>query len=138
MTRVELYNKMLEMAKEENDMLLMDLIRDQVDNFRKYVNAVVEMEIRIPIARFRSTDAEDFQRFVERLDSNRRKIHEVAIDSCRILNRTCATMGLDSFYPGDLEDRYQVADFCMEIVSELFRNGQHIDVQELAAKGEYI
>ena len=32
----------------------------------------------------------------------------------------------------------EVADFCLEIVSELFRNGQHLDIQELAARGEYI
>ena len=129
MTITELYKTMLENAKNDEDNELVEFIADQVDVFRKYVNSVVEMEIRIPVARFR---------FAERLDTNRRKIHERAIDSCRILNRLCDKMGLEAFYPRDLEDRYQVADFCWEIVSELFRNGQHLDIQELAARGEYI
>ena len=137
MKKTDLYKKMLEIAKEDDDMKLVELINDLVDTFRKYVNSVVEMEIRIPVERFRM-EAEDLQRFIERLDLNRRIIHEKAIDSCRILNRICDTMGLEEFYSGDLEDRYQVADFCLEIVSELFRDGQHVDIQELAAKGEYI
>ena len=137
MTITELYKTMLENAKNGEDNELVEFIADQVDVFRKYVNSVVEMEIRIPVARFRM-ETEDFQRFAERLDTNRRKIHERAIDSCRILNRLCDKMGLEAFYPRDLEDRYQVADFCWEIVSELFRNGQHLDIQELAARGEYI
>lgn len=137
MTKTELYKTMLENAKDDEDKELMEFIVDQIEVFRKYVNSVVEMEIRIPLERFRM-ETEDLQRFIERLDTNRRNIHERAIDSCRILNRLCDTMGLEAFYPGDLEDRYQVADFCLEIVSELFRDGQHLDIQELAAKGEYI
>lgn len=119
MTITELYKTMLENAKNDEDNELVEFIADQVDVFRKYVNSVVEMEIRIPVARFRM-ETEDFQRFVERLD------------------RLCDKMGLEALYPGELEDRYQVADFCLEIVSELFRDGQHLDIQELAAKGEYI
>lgn len=137
MKRKEVYNKMLEIANENKDTELVEFIGDQVNSFRKYVNSVVEMEIRIPVARFRM-ETEDFQRFVENLDSNRRKIHETAIDACRILNRICGMMGLEMFYPGDLEDRYQVADFCLKVVSEFFRNGQHIDIQELAENGEYV
>lgn len=137
MKRTEIYRKMLEIAKANQDQDLVEFIGEQVNSFRKYVNSVVEMEIRIPVARFRM-ETEDFQRFVENLDSNRRKIHETAIDACRILNRVCGMMGLEVFYPGNLEDRYQVADFCLEVVSELFRDGQHIDIQELAEKGEYV
>jgi len=137
MTKTELYKTMLENAKNDEDKELMEFIVDQIEVFRKYANSVVEMEIRIPLERFRM-ETEDLQRFIERLDTNRRNIHERAIDSCRILNRLCDKMGLEAFYPGDLEDRYQVADFCWEIVSELFRNGQHLDIQELAARGEYI
>lgn len=137
MTKTELYKTMLKKAKDNEDKELMEFIVDQIEVFRKYVNSVVEMEIRIPLERFRM-EAEDLQRFIERLDTNRRNIHERAIDSCRSLNRLCDKMGLEALYPGDLEDRYQVADFCLEIVSELFRDGQHLDIQELAARGEYI
>ena len=137
MKRTEIYNQMLEIAKESQDTDLAEFIEEQVNYFRKYVNSVVEMEIRIPIARFRM-ETEEFQRFVENLDSNRRKIHETAIDACRILNRICGMMNLEAFYPGDLEDRYQVADFCLVVVSEFFRDGQQIDIQKLAEKGEYV
>lgn len=72
MTITELYKTMLENAKNDEDNELVEFIADQVDVFRKYVNSVVEMEIRIPVARFRM-ETEDFQRFAERLDTNRRK-----------------------------------------------------------------
>jgi hypothetical protein len=52
---------MLENAKNDEDNELVEFIADQVDVFRKYVNSVVEMEIRIPVARFRM-ETEDFQR----------------------------------------------------------------------------
>lgn len=105
-------------AYSDDDMVL-DMIASNMNNLGNYVDSVYSMEYRIPILRAR-LDAVDFQDAVMDLDRGRRNAHEAAISSVKILNRVAGKAGLPPLYDGDVENRYQVADFCMEVVKELF------------------
>lgn len=132
------------MIKEKYETLLktadvddQEFIYDYMNAFRKYVNAVIRMEIRIPLIRMRM-EPEDFQYEVMQMDNDRRRCHEAAIDACNILNRFSEKLGLPAFFEGDTTDRYAVADFCMEVCQELFMAGQHKTITEMAACGEIV
>ncbi len=61
---------------------------------------------------------------VMELERYRRSAHEHAISSCKVLNRYCSTRNLDFlWYEGDLDNRYEVADFCGAVISALYNNG---------------
>ena len=67
------------MIKEKYETLLktadvddQEFIYDYMNAFRKYVNAVIRMEIRIPLIRMRM-EPEDFQYEVMQMDNDRRR-----------------------------------------------------------------
>lgn len=129
------------MIKEKYEMLLnavdvedQEFIYDCMDTYRKYVNAVIRMEIRIPLIRMRM-EPEDLQYEIMQMDANRKRCHDAAIDACNMLNRLSQKLGLPVFFEGNTEDRYQVADFCLEVCQELFLNGQKTSISELVSEG---
>ncbi len=128
----EKYEKLIKASGDDAD-----FVADQMDNFRRYVNSVVEMEIRLPLLRMRCSSIEDYQEKVMELDKKRRSSHECAIDSCNILNRLSEKLGLPAFFEGDTNDRYEVADFCLQVINELFLE-RDTTILELAAQNHYI
>ena len=105
----------------------LDLIETNMNNLNGYVSAVYAMEVQIQTLRFR-LDGEDYREAVTNLDKRRRNAHEAAIAACSILNRLA---GVDPLYSGDLEDRNEVAEFCIAIVDELFHGRSRCTVREL-------
>lgn len=65
------------------------------------------------------------------LDRRRHSAHEAAISSCAVLNRVADKIGARHLYTGSLENRYEVAEFCMAIVSEMFRGRTMCTISEL-------
>lgn len=116
-------------CKDDPDML--EFLGDQFDTFGDYVNAVARMEYKIPILRATKDDVADFQNAVQELDKMRRVYHNSAINACNILNRFSAKLGLEPFYEGSTDDRYQVADFAGRFVNELYCNGIYKEEREL-------
>ena len=104
----------------------LDLIETNMNNLNGYVSAVYAMEVQIQTLRFR-LDGEA----VTNLDKRRRNAHEAAIAACSILNRLANLAGVDPLYSGDLEDRNEVAEFCIAIVDELFHGRSRCTVREL-------
>lgn len=129
----EKYEKLLKAVDAEDQ----EFIYDYMNAFRKYVNAVVKMEIRIPLIRFR-LEAEELQYEIMQMDADRRRCHEAAIDACNILNRFSERLGLEPFFEGDTKDRYAVADFCLEVCQELFMAGQKKTIAEMAKEGDIV
>ena len=111
-------------ACSNDDML--DIIINDMKSLEHYVNAVYNMEITIPLvlARYEGQDVRDR---VEELDKNRNIAHERAILAVKRLNRFSGILGTSALFDGDVDDRYQVADFCFYVVSEVFQNrtGNH-------------
>lgn len=129
----EKYENLLKAVDEEDQ----EFIYDCMNTYRKYVNAVVRMEIRIPLIRLRM-EPEDLQYEIMQMDATRRRCHDAAIDACNMLNRLSERLGLPVFFEGDTKERYQVADFCLKVCQELFLNGQKTSISELVAEGNSV
>jgi len=99
----------------------LSVIQRSMNALGEYVNSVYTMELKMPILRFR-LEPEEFRNAIMELDRARHNAHEAAIDACRILNRICTQVGLENLYTGSLEERLEVADFCMSVVSTLFED----------------
>jgi len=89
------------------------------DSFHNYVMVVdsTETAIRVAMARLEGQDMRDA---VERYDSNRRYAHNAAIASTSLVNNLAKFYGCGAVFLGDKADRYQVADFCLEVTDKLF------------------
>ena len=108
----------------------LDLIETNMNNLNGYVSAVYAMEVQIQTLRFR-LEGEDYREAVTNLDKRRRNAHEAAIAACSILNRLANLAGVEPLYSGNLEDRNEVAEFCIAIVDELVHGRSRCTVREL-------
>lgn len=113
-----------------NDEDILTLIEDSMNALSSYVSTVYAMEVQIQTLRFRLEGAE-YRDAVMELDKRRRSAHEAAIASCSVLNRVASIIGSEAMYAGNLDDRYEVADFCIAIVEELFHGRTKCTVDEL-------
>lgn len=97
----------------------MKYVKKSIDAICEYVRTVdvEETQIRIAYARL---EGEELRDTVERADRLRRFAHEAAIAHTSSLNQMCLINGLELIFSGDIEDRYQVADFCGEVTKKLF------------------
>lgn len=120
MTLRERFVKLVMAWEVERDDDIMRLITDNMNAFCKYVEAVYTMEYSMPMLRAQY-DGQEYRDRVQQLDANRRHAHERAIIAATQLNRWAKMKGVEPLMLGDTTDRYQVADFCEEIVTEFFR-----------------
>lgn len=107
-------------ANKDNDFVL-KMIVNYMNALGDYVASVYRMEMQMPILRFR-LDGEEFRDAVMDLDRARRIAHESAIAACGILNRICEKSGVENLFDGNVEDRNEVADFCMSAVDTIFKD----------------
>ena len=117
MTLVEKINKLIEVADKED----LDIIQDSIDSFPKYIDSIVKMEVGATIAKHRCNTQDEFVAEIQRLDRNRQVCHNSAIVSTKILNRLCNLYNIEKIYKGDVEDRYEVADFAKEVVDIFYK-----------------
>lgn len=113
---------------EERDQSSLDLIKRASDTFLEYVRSVDYSETRICILRFRANSSEEFRDLVTEIDRSRRNSHESCIMFCRILNRQAHSRGIGPVFEGDLEQREQVTQFCIEFVAEVY-NSAHEEMK---------
>lgn len=96
-------------------------IEDSMNSFNDYVNCVNHCEVKIALA-YATYEGQELRDYVTDLDQRRRRHHECAISSTSICNRIAGMYGVDNIFEGDVNDRFQVADFCLEVVNDLFTN----------------
>ena len=111
------YVELLEYFKTDHDVL--DIIKTDITHLQEYVQAVYSMETLIPIYRVRY-DGDDLRYNIEKLDNARRDKHNLAIMSVKRLNRFAGLADLPRLFDGNVDDRYEVADFCMNTVNTVF------------------
>lgn len=117
------YNKIIELWKEMNaDKEYFDSSDEAKDyllkllfSFSEYVSKTYEMEMILP---FRKEYVDEYVK----ADEKRHLAHEKAIRSIVQLNNLCKDYKLSVFADIDTNDRYAVADFCRDIVIEIFNN----------------
>ena len=104
---------------------VLELIENNMNSFPTYVSSVYNMEYHIQMVRIRyKGEPEKIQDITMTLDRQRRMAHEAAIRSVTQLCRWATMKGVEPIYHGDLEDRYEIADFCRNIVLHFFDNGR--------------
>ena len=116
---VEKYKNLIKACGDDID--LVKFVGGCMSKYLDYVNSVVLEAIKVPIIREEfKWDSSRLQYEITRLDKARRLSHEAAIDSCNKLNRISVNFGLPPFYEGDAKDRYQVADFAIDVVRAFY------------------
>lgn len=96
-------------------------LNDAMTSFREYVNKVDagEQQIRLATVRF---EGDEYREMVSRYDRNRHNQHETAIANVRLVNRLAEMYGVNPLFTGNDTERLQVADFCLDVVVQLFNN----------------
>lgn len=117
------YNRLFQTISSSKDEFAkddLDTIDDALTQCRRYVEVVdtTEQQIKLAYVRF---DGEDLREKVVNYDRQRRSAHESAISSANMLNRLSNLYGCEKIYSGG-EDRLEVADFCLEVVVQIFEN----------------
>lgn len=117
------YNHLFQVISSSKDEFAredLETIDDALTQCRRYVEIVdtTEQQIKLAYVRF---DGDDLREKVVNYDLQRRRAHESAIGSANMLNRLSNLYGCDKIYNGG-EDRLEVADFCLEVVVQIFEN----------------
>lgn len=99
----------------------LEFLRQNINHCFDYVHTVDIAETRIKTAYFRYEGSE-LRDIIQTLDWNRHNTHEAAIASVSILNRLASIYKCDKLFLGDIADRLQVADFCLDVVVQIFQN----------------
>ena len=98
-------------------------IKKAMDSFFGYVNAVDMSEVRIALA-YATMEGQELRDYVMMWDSTRRNNHETAIVNVRAINRYARFYGCGPIFLGDDSMRDEVADFCLQVTVEIFRQGR--------------
>ena len=114
-------------------------VMQNINLFADYFNIVVRMEILASSISWAPTAGAIYKQ----MDEERRFRHDLCVRACCSLNEISRSLGLSDFFPGNIEDRHDVASFCGVVVSTLFLHGIHEErsfdtlVSTYAEKGVY-
>ena len=98
----------------------LEAVNDALNYCRKYVETVDMTEQQIMMAQIRFEGSE-YRDAITRYDTQRRHAHEAAIASASLLNKISDIYGCQKIYNGT-SDRLEVADFCLDVVVQVFKN----------------
>jgi len=103
----------------EKDEDLLDFVEMAMNTITKYVARVTHMEYALPIYKARY-EGQELRDKIQTLDELRRSAHEAAISAVKSMDRLAKKLHVKPMYTGDLDNRYQIADFCENMVHEFF------------------
>lgn len=145
MTYIEKEQNILNALQKQNyDMFdgdkddALDFIANRLNAFPTYANIVINQQIMTPII-YQRYDGQELRDRIQSIDEHRKSAHDNAISSVNILNRLSNNLGLEPFATVDTSDRYKVADFIGEYVSQVYDMGQgkSLDDAVLNKRKEY-
>lgn len=114
-----LREKFNELVSKLNDKDMLESVNYAIESCGQYIEAVNAMEATLTVQRFR-LDPDEFRDKLSEADKRRRNIHNGLIANVTILNRICKMVGVDPIFAGDVESRLEVADFAMQVTTEMF------------------
>ena len=99
----------------------LEALSDAMTSFREYVNRVDagEQQIRLAAVRF---EGAEYREMITQYDRRRHDQHEEAIINVRLVNRLAQIYGVPPLFNGDDQERLQVADFCLDVMIQIFQN----------------
>lgn len=116
----EAFRALTEKLKEESDgQELIYTVEDIISECGRYIERVNNMESALTVARFRM-EPEDYRKYIEELDKQRRITHNSLIVGIKLINRLCLMCNLSTIYKGNTANRIGVADFAKQVVDEMF------------------
>ncbi len=106
----------------------LETVRDSLRDCIGYVLCVAGGENEL---NFLGVATEEYRDYVSRYDTERHVKHEKAIAGASMLNRFAELYLGNSvedtvIFTGDIRDRHQVAEFCLELVEKLFMDRRMI------------
>lgn len=110
---------MVKACKDDPEML--DIIQADLLALGEYTQAVYFMEYSSAIIK-EKYEGQNARDALEKNDQTRHDAHERAIMGVKRLNRFAAMKGLEPIFEGDVNNRYEVADFCCATVKEYFED----------------
>lgn len=116
----ELMDKIDKIDNSEERELQLEMMEGLEKDSVEYLAAVTNMENAINVARFR-LEGEEFRDCISNLDNLRSKKHNVLISTVKVLNRLCFLHNIPSIYKGDVNNRYEIAEFAKEYIDELWK-----------------
>ena len=116
----EVYEALLKKTRAAEKKDDLEIIRDATEDCLRYVQTVCDGENRL------NTEDEPDRNTIEDYDTKRHNAHENAILSVTLLNRFADQYGIALPFTGDIADRHQVADFCLEMTAWLFRERRKV------------
>lgn len=122
----EAYEKLIEKigtaAAQGNEDAIADAeaLRKAFNSFSDYVITVAKTETEGEIARL-TRDKSAYRFITENNDLLRKVIHDGAMANVALVNNLVRFYGVETpVFSGDKFDRYQVADFCLEVTRTIF------------------
>ena len=97
----------------------LELAEDAVNSFIDYFNAVVNMELRIVSQRTDGISSYIFRQ----MDNERREMHNIAIEYCRLLNDLCQKYNTPKVCEINMNDRHAVAQYIGNTVNTIYMHG---------------
>lgn len=113
--QIMMNNEAFEAINALEDNFIIEAISDAVKSFVSYVNTVDQTENLINIASVRY-EGEEYREKITQYDRMRRDRHEEALANVSMLNRIATMYNISNVFLGDVGDRYEVADFCLDVV----------------------
>lgn len=96
-------------------------VEDIINGCSHYVDRVTQMESAICTAKF-VMEPDDYRTYISNLDKSRKIAHDGVVVNMAILNKYCRLADVEPIYKGDLDNRYEVAEFAMVIVKAYFQD----------------
>lgn len=96
----------------------LELVLDMANACAEYVSAVTRMEL-VRQQGNKMMDGAEYRAEVERLDTNRSRIHNTLIGQIDAVNRLCERKGVEPLYQGGKERR-EYGDFAIALVDAVF------------------
>lgn len=115
----------------------LDFIVERIQHLADYVNAVVMMSVQVQVLYAKGLDQQDLVDKIQSIDTKRRMMHDVAIDSCVQLDRLCVVYECEPFCGLTIEHtidgkvtgecRHQFAAFIGRTINQIFKDEIYVD-----------
>lgn len=107
--------------KYKDDDIVLDYLKLTLDSFGEYIDIINKQENLAIISKYQLS-AEDYKAQIVTLDRHRRMCHNTIISGIKRINLLCKENDMPLFFDGDEEDRVEIANFVLAVVTETFKN----------------
>lgn len=116
----ESFRELVEILKSKGEDDLIKSVEETIRLCGQYVFKVNNMEGAFITADL-IMESREYREYVNDLDADRHNTHEGLIPSVKLLNNICKMVEIEPIYKGNIENRVEIGDFALDVVSDLFQ-----------------